>query len=205
MDLHGKTIGAARDMAIASIGHPYSGIPDYAEFGLDPSRPYFNAGVLVVDLDRWRSRDYGPIARRHAQARPRGNADQDVLNLLLHDDWHSLDLRWNVQGSLVLLHEIPADPWVPELATYRDALLEQPAVLHFSGDIKPWKPMSVHPFAPHWRSQLRRSRWYSWPEWLRWWLPFGAKRMAVKLLTRIGKRPVRESLKVAIPGAQPTK
>lgn len=197
-DLGGRTLGAIRDMAVASLGHPYSGIEDAAARGIADA-PYFNAGVLVVDLRRWRALGQGEALRVHARNHPaQQNHDQDALNDVLREDWRPLGLEWNVQGSLLLLHELVPDPWVEDMARRRRQLLDDPAIVHFSGDIKPWKPISTHPYAAEWRRGLARSGWWRPGERLRWAAPFHGRRTVRAGLRAIGRRPVRESLSVPI-------
>lgn len=185
VDLGGRTIGAARDMVIADHGHPYSGLRERTD---EPGRPYFNAGVLVVDVVRWRRRRVGEAvlhyAREHGDS---GNHDQDALNAVLHDDWSTLDARWNVQGSLLLLHEHPPHSWRDLLAQRQRELLAAPGVVHFSGTIKPWQPSSRHPYAARWRRELRSSGWYRPHERAAWGASFTAKRTAA-----LTTKPARE-------------
>jgi lipopolysaccharide biosynthesis glycosyltransferase len=83
---------------------------------------YFNSGVLLVDLDRWREID---LERRALSLASRiGDRlvlhDQDALNAALDGDWLPLDQHWNV--------------WTidPELGD------DSEAVFHFMGAPKPW-------------------------------------------------------------------
>ena len=78
--------------------HP--AIPNYRELGMLPSDPYFNSGVLVMDLQQWRADDITRSAleildrhRRHVLW-----LDQYALNVALHRRWRPLELAWN-QGS----------------------------------------------------------------------------------------------------------
>ena len=60
---------------------------------------YFNAGMLLIDVAKWREQDLEAQSvghlLRHGKHLP--IADQDGLNQLLTGRWHSLDLCWNVQ------------------------------------------------------------------------------------------------------------
>ncbi len=83
-DLGGKTAGAVIDL------------PHYARkstLGLPPDAPYFNAGVLLIDLERWRRLKIGEraaeFARDHWDRMQWG--DQCALNFVLQDDWKVLD------------------------------------------------------------------------------------------------------------------
>ncbi|HLX33019.1 MAG TPA: glycosyltransferase family 8 protein [Gaiellaceae bacterium] len=182
LDLEENAVGAVRDMAIADQAHPWSDSPSKGD------EPYFNAGVLVIDLDRWRELGVGREAIALLRTQPMGNADQDALNSALRDQWKELDPTWNVQGALLLLHEQPPHPWREEMRSRAEALMSDPAIVHFSG-IKPWRPFSHHPFTREWRRTLRRSGPVRlWPRHAE----LAAETLAVRALEMVGARERRE-------------
>jgi len=84
-------------------GHPVAGAPDDAGFHqarrlqLSADHRYFNAGVMVFDVARFRAMD---IAADVLSAfRRKGpdivSQDQDLLNILFENDTKSLPLSWN--------------------------------------------------------------------------------------------------------------
>ncbi|MFI2710825.1 glycosyltransferase family 8 protein [Micromonospora sp. NPDC018662] len=93
---------------------------------------YFNSGVLVLDLHRWREQRVGPRAAALYQAHERvlRHPDQDTLNILLDDQWVGVDPRWN---RLVQYHR--GDPFGLERMA---ALDTDEGILHFGGRVKPW-------------------------------------------------------------------
>lgn len=140
-DLQGKTLGAVRDFLLPVIGSPGS-LP-----GLKASRsvrvlPYFNAGVLLIDLEQWRSRRVAERARALALRHPERLEfqDQDALNLILVDDWLELPSRWNFQhvGPALRCLRWPyfARSFRP-FAAISDGRCEA-TVWHFLSPIKPW-------------------------------------------------------------------
>ena len=44
---------AVSDEIITSVSHP-EGLPNYVDLDLPPDVPYFNSGLLVMNLSRWR-------------------------------------------------------------------------------------------------------------------------------------------------------
>ena len=88
--------------------------------GLDPELPYFNSGVMVIDVARWRA---AAVARRvieYSTRHPSRNQDQDGLNLVLSGAWCPLDPRWNVFPRLAADFDEPApDPWVLHFCWYK--------------------------------------------------------------------------------------
>ena len=89
--------------------------------------PYFNAGVLRMSLTAMRELDMPgraqDILREHPQL---PFHDQDVLNLIFHDNHDSLPFAFNVFEPL-LNSGLPS--W---------KLLTDPAIVHFIGPDKPW-------------------------------------------------------------------
>jgi lipopolysaccharide biosynthesis glycosyltransferase len=135
-DLGGSIIGAVQDAVIPWVSSPL-GLSRYRQLGCRPEDPYFNAGVLVVDLDAWRRQQIGPKALEYLQHYERSInlADQDALNAVLHDRWKPLEDRWNVVGGLAgRRHLEPKGIESSRMA----AAVQDPAIIHFSGYLKPW-------------------------------------------------------------------
>lgn len=93
----------------------------------DPAgeKPYFNSGVMVMDLDRWRVTDVAGRARDLIACHPEScaYADQTVLNYLLAGDVRFIDLSWNRRPDKVCvdaydgwmdvnLHYLAIKPWL---------------------------------------------------------------------------------------------
>ena len=66
------------------------------------SRKYFNAGVLLINMDEWRKNHHGDCLRSFAATF--GDdvslkySNQDVLNIVLAGHWRELPYIFNVQG-----------------------------------------------------------------------------------------------------------
>jgi lipopolysaccharide biosynthesis glycosyltransferase len=108
---------------------------------------YFNAGVQLLDLARWRREDLTArcveeIERCAALAAASGgNAlhyrnEQTPLNAVVKGRWRKLSPTWNctplLTTDLAAAIGVPA----PECA----AILADPAIVHFLGAHKPWLP-----------------------------------------------------------------
>jgi len=97
LDLRENVLGAVKDAHAGKLSE-MGGLPGLAQYpGLDPDGPYFNAGVLLIDLPSWRAEDvtgqcFEYIRRHAAEAR---FTDQDALNHTLYGKWHRLPKRWN--------------------------------------------------------------------------------------------------------------
>lgn len=132
--------------------------PPWQELGLDPSSGYFNSGVLLIDLERWRNDHTGhrclELLRRHSPTW----GDQDGLNTVLENRWHQLPRRWNVQSADVRGSSIAWALWTREI---RDAVAA-PGILHYTEGDKPWLATSRHPESARWFSSLNRTAWAGW-------------------------------------------
>lgn len=126
LDLRGNVLGAVRDAHAGSLSD-MGGLPGLARYpDLDPDAPYFNAGVLLIDLPGWRDQRITErcfeYVRRHAdEAR---FTDQDALNHTLHGNWLRLPKTWNH-----MLAEI--DPSTADG-------IAQARVIHSIGPVKLW-------------------------------------------------------------------
>src|SRR5262249_26051824 len=137
-DLRDRTLGAVVDLP------PY---PYNRRLGLPDDTSYFNAGVLLIDLRRWRQLRVGERALSFAREHPErlAWADQCALNLVLHDDWRALDRVWNLQSMdvarLVNGHM--------RFDTVDPGQLRAARLVHFNGRSKPWHYLNDPPFKPN--------------------------------------------------------
>jgi lipopolysaccharide biosynthesis glycosyltransferase len=133
-------------------------IPNYRDLGLRPADAYFNSGVMLVDVARWRAEQ---VARRAMECL-RANAsharfwDQYALNVLFAGQWKMLDPRWN-QNSHVF--QLPS--W--ELSHYSESELARvkrdPWIVHFNYRPKPWDVDCDHPFRTLFCKHLEGTLW----------------------------------------------
>lgn len=156
MDLDGYELAAVRDAGAPFAAGPYG--TDWRRLGLEPGAPYFNAGLLVIPLDAWRS---AAVSRRILEvlrecSPPWG--DQCGLNAVLHGRWKELPRRWNVQTSDAEERSVAWGLWPDEV---RQALID-PAMIHYTERDKPWDPGTRHPLAAHWYEALEQSAWRGW-------------------------------------------
>ncbi|MCG3266948.1 glycosyltransferase family 8 protein [Yoonia sp. I 8.24] len=145
-----------------------------------PETPYFNSGVMLVNLPEWRRREIMIKARdfisRHGHALT--HMDQCALNAVGVGAWKPLDDWWNTQVAFNLgrtlpgygiLHYTTHKPWVRSAQTamadqyfqaYRRARIEGPIIdwiktteLATAQAYCHWKKRAAH------RSRRRLNRW----------------------------------------------
>ncbi|CAK8999544.1 unnamed protein product [Durusdinium trenchii] len=102
---------------------------------LPSEAPSFNAGVMVIDLERWRQRHASQLIAEwiamNARRRLWLHGSQPPLLLLFHDEVVSLHWSWNVDG---LGHRL----------NYPKNVLNEAKVLHWTGPLKPWRHHGVN-------------------------------------------------------------
>jgi len=110
-NLDGHPLAAVQSYGTPTVSFPL-GLTKHEELGYPSDTPYFNSGVLVLNLDRWRKERisdqvvaYLREFRKHVQM-----VDQEGLNAILAKDWKPLDLKWNVVSHLVNFDDWPESP-----------------------------------------------------------------------------------------------
>ncbi|MGB6178145.1 glycosyltransferase family 8 protein [Carnobacterium sp.] len=109
------------------------------------SDTYFNSGVMIIDLDKWRNEKISEQVLAFASENQDELMfhDQDALNAILHDRWLILHPKWNAQ-AYILSNEKDSPTEIGQIE-YTEARNE-PALVHYSGHVKPWHTESDHPF-----------------------------------------------------------
>lgn len=142
---------------------------------LPANRPYVNAGVLLLNLARWRQDHVSEALIRFIDAR-RGDLpfhDQDAINAVLCDSILLLDRRWNV---LTVMYRLRRHVFPDAYAVIR-AACRRAVIVHYAGPEKPWRfRTSVakrrlyfqYLRKTEWRdARLQEAAWYHRPEcWL---------------------------------------
>ena len=132
-----------------------------SECGITSDLPAFNAGVLVVNLEQWRTEQLGARALDLATRYASGfrSWDQDALNCALIGRWGRLPLAWNYRPEALELPE-----WRPSGYSRDEAIdaVRKPKIVHFVGAFKPWDPSGDHAYARSFFAFLDRTRWRGW-------------------------------------------
>lgn len=160
-------------MATQAYGTPYvsskRGLTDYVELGIPAEAPYFNSGVLVLNLEKWRQNGISQSVIDYRLANNEDHTvDQGALNAVLSDDWKQLDLKWNVMSHLVNFEEWPESSFKEKVRKRRDELMQEPNIYHFAGGSKPWQIGCNHPAQLQWIGYLWESGWFTAAERAQW-------------------------------------
>lgn len=146
-DLAGRHALAVQDQSVPMVSSP-DGVAVHRELGLAPDAKYFNAGVMVVNLELWRRDDVAARALEYLR-RHRDTVvflDQEALNAVLSGRWGELDPRWNRIANPRGAPTRAPEPWI----------------YHFTGSLKPWVypgPLRSHSLYFHY---LDQTVWTGW-------------------------------------------
>ena len=122
---------------------------------LPPEKPYYNSGVMLIDLDAWRK---NRCAERLLEelAHPHGRnplGDQDIIVRVLNDEIAPFSPRFNFLSQFLMLDYrgvrgvVGQGPGVFADEADYTASCRAPAIYHFSGNTfgRPWFTCSRHP------------------------------------------------------------
>lgn len=112
ISMNDKIIGGVVDQLKIIGGEEWTAISNYKELGLNSQSKYFNSGLLVMDVLKWRTNDitskiFKCIEQNKEFIR---FPDQYGLNVVFIDQWHEFDAKWNA---------------------YANQDIEKPAIVHF--------------------------------------------------------------------------
>ncbi len=124
------------------------GVKNWKALGIPPDAQYFNGGVLLIHLARWREREVNRRVRHYFETtrEPVDFLHQEALNAVLWNDWKKLDSRWNLPASYA---------GRPHGRTPSDDL-QRTGIVHFAGRMKPWRAPVGGPFNGRYQEVLER-------------------------------------------------
>ncbi|MEM6262153.1 MAG: glycosyltransferase family 8 protein [Bacteroidota bacterium] len=96
-DLKGKAAAVARE---PNWNFLKQDCPRWKEAGLDPLAPYFNSGLILMDLDTFRKQQISYKTLEWLRNFPEACKfhDQSALNAILHGNFRLLDGSWNTHA-----------------------------------------------------------------------------------------------------------
>ena len=141
-------VGKIRELWNVSLGDyilaavTEAGYVDYSRLGIKTKEDYFNAGVIILDLKKWREQNIGQKCFDFIKNNPDELViwDQDALNQVLCGSWKKLDTRFNVMTQ------------IKETINYS-------VIIHFNTWVKPWHYLCNHPQRSQYYKYLRMTMW----------------------------------------------
>jgi lipopolysaccharide biosynthesis glycosyltransferase len=167
-ELWDREIGDWHLLAAQDYYYPYIklGLRNYEELGIPALCKYFNSGVLVINLDKWRELNTSARVSEYI-VKPRNYTifgDQEALNAVLWKEWGELDPKWNQQ--VILINLLENFEWVNALKArvgedrYHD-IVTNPFIKHFTSPRKPWQFYN-HPDKLLFYQYLDMTAWKGW-------------------------------------------
>ena len=162
-ELGDKMIGAIQDQVNGNAK---------TSIGLNLSDDYFNAGLLLFNLKKWRNEGMGEkclnfIASYGGQVI---HHDQGTLNGLLKDLWLRLPLKYNVMTIHYIMSQSKIKRYFRDKSSFYD--LEEiedaklrPSILHFTPSFTshPWELNCKHPKRDLYKCTQNETPWANYP------------------------------------------
>lgn len=126
MPLGGAVLAAARDHFRIEM----------EAIGLAPDEAYFNSGVLLIDMPRWREErcEKRLLSFLAAKAHALPWMDQDAINIVLRGRIREAGLTWNFQPRCA---DVPAS-FLGLTGDEHRRLRKHPRIVHYTTRYKPW-------------------------------------------------------------------
>ncbi|MGV8142526.1 MAG: glycosyltransferase family 8 protein [Candidatus Pacearchaeota archaeon] len=103
------------------------------QLGLKGDQSYFNAGVLMINMRKWREAKINYKAIKFIRENPEKVefSDQDGLNFALRGEWGMVNSSWNSLAKRYYFRSKPKDKRL---------------IIHYAGFLKPWNTIDIVPF-----------------------------------------------------------
>jgi lipopolysaccharide biosynthesis glycosyltransferase len=125
--------------------HVIAGKDLRARSAFSMAEPYFNAGVMLIDMNQYRAMDFlAALAQLPAAELAMFYYDQDMINFCFRGRILELEPRWNLQNAEPA-HEV-----------------FNPAIVHYSANPKPWFAWSRVAFKRTYRHLMTNAYFYQY-------------------------------------------
>jgi len=143
--------------ALGAVHQVYDEIVNAHRLGYPVRYGYFNAGVLLINIDYWRKNNIQKILINYLvnNYNTIKYHDQDALNANLYDKNLMLPCKWNMisyfySTAMSTMVGVYNGKVIADYSEYKRTLVNDrrdPSVIHFVSKPKPWQKYCVHPFA----------------------------------------------------------
>jgi lipopolysaccharide biosynthesis glycosyltransferase len=158
--LEGNYLAAVRDQIFESFSQEAK-----VTLGVK-NHEYFNTGVMLVDVEKWRTNDVSAKSLSFAQDKWDKTPfhDQDAFNYVIKGNWKEVSPLWNPRISNKIIDREGKEVIYKKIEVYDKNISY---LIHFSGPHKPWNYMSFHPRKKDYLYYLRRSEFkdYKFPDY----------------------------------------
>ena len=126
-----------------------------SKISLNEDAHYLNGGVLLLNLERWRSEKIDLRALKFCRSNPDRTTywDQCAINHIVQGRFYVLDRKWNFQVE----HMRRVSKYKFDPSAEADA--SSAAIIHFTSPLKPWNFMCTHPMKGLYFKYLKYTGW----------------------------------------------
>lgn len=100
-DLGDKVVAAVQDPRLLTFDNSWGGILNYRELGFAPDTKYFNTGLIIFDIPKWKQKNLTQKILNciNDNIKYANYPDQYGFNVVLAHQWAELDTKWNYFAS----------------------------------------------------------------------------------------------------------
>lgn len=138
MDMQGKSVAAVPEKQVYTLASKHGG----TGYSFADCNSYFNAGVLLVDLEKWRLKNAEEKSINFLKEYVVHCAEQDALNAVFRDDVYYLPYKWNMKLPKSI-HPRDYGGIAKNFASISKEQeqwfwegIKEPAIIHYS--VRPW-------------------------------------------------------------------
>lgn len=159
IEMNGMIMGAVQDSV---------GLETKRAIGIVENEIYFNAGVLLIDLEMWRKNKISEKCLRFIDSHNGAvvHHDQGVLNGVLHNKILKLPLKYNLMTLHYFFSKKQILQYFNEKCKFYtideiDKSKESPAIIHFTPSFtsRPWVNDCKHPLKRKYWDILKKTPW----------------------------------------------
>lgn len=151
---------------IGAVMEPTANRKRRNEMGIG-SFPYYNAGVLLVDLDKWRSTHLEQQLLECCKNRASSlfANDQDAINVTLAGRIYPLSIAYNYSNSFYYYPFVFLNRLMPQFDNQVDFnnSFQNPIIIHYLGEDRPWRNGNTHKYSDDYRFYLSKTNWADTP------------------------------------------
>lgn len=155
----------------------------YNQLKYSPQLGYFNAGVLLINLEYWREqnviKDFCELISSRKEGFP--HHDQDILNYVFRQNKKFIPLKYNFMSEFLLQPKYRQISW--EFDEEIDKSARNPIIVHYTV-CKPWIKPCDHPYRKEFIKYKSLTEWSKLS--LQPDIKMGFKRFVKKILIKLG-------------------
>lgn len=132
-----------KEEVLAAVPRTFLGVPKYLN---QKTKTYFAAGLLMVNINSFNKNNILNKVIDFLKNNYYKATDQDALNVVV-TNWIELDLRYGIETTFLKYNG--------KFNINLSNALKKPAIIQFSGKIKPWHFIDKHPYKKLYWKYLR--------------------------------------------------